>query len=128
MKNFLLIDDDVLEYELMENLLSSIYADDYRLVFMETVKEAIGTLVSKPYDMIFLDNRLTNSITSQFTVPFVKLYARDTPLVIISNYIDVPYLASPDILGVDDIVDKKDLAGFLKDLKFKDQQPKTMAG
>lgn len=115
MLNILLIDDDLLEKEILENALNQHLAhQEFSLRHAFKSSEAIGYLLKDKFDLVLLDNMLAASISGKFSVPILQQYLKNTPLVIISNDITVDYLSHPVILGVETIVDKKNLDEFLR--------------
>lgn len=71
-------------------------------------------LTQHNYSLVLLDNILAGSISAEFSVPFLKDHLKDTPVAIISSNISAPHLSSPDVLGVDFIIDKYKLGTFLE--------------
>ena len=82
--------------------------------YVEKCSQAVTCMMSNSYDYIFLDNKLSDAINSELSVPFVKVHSRTAKLIIISNHIEVDYLADPKTLGVDLILDKSKLYAFLE--------------
>lgn len=114
MLNILLIDDDLLEKELVESVLQKHLSErSFKLQHVFKCSDAITFLIKGKFDLVLLDNMLAASISGKFSVPVIRQYLKDTPLVIVSNNIDLDYLKSPEILGVNDIISKSSLTAFL---------------
>ena len=111
--NILLIDDDTIEKKILEIHLKKAGYRNVKVSHAIKCSKALQHLMQTKFDIILLDNRLSNAITADVTVPIIKGYLHGVPLVIISNDTDQPHLQSPEILGVDYIVNKSDLMGFM---------------
>lgn len=117
MTRILLIDDDILERQSLKRCVDKIANSDGTSVHHAfKCSEAIDLLLQHSFDLVMLDNLLAASISGKFSVPMIKQYLGSCPLVIISNNIDVDYLQDPETLGVDAVIDKRDLDIFM--LKF----------
>jgi CheY-like chemotaxis protein len=115
MLKILLIDDDQLEKEIIKNILDKCLVDQpFLLQHVYKSSEAISALLQNQFDLVLLDNMLASSISGKFSVPIIQQYLKEASLVIVSNDVSADYLSHPHILGVDSIVDKKNLEGFLK--------------
>lgn len=128
MLKILLIDDDILEKEILENVLEqNIAREAFSLEHVYKCSEAISYLIRDKYDLVLLDNMLAASISGKFSVPVIQQYLKAAPLVIISNDISADYLSNPDILGVQDVIDKAKLSeflqGFFSDLRHMSDAP-----
>jgi len=113
MLKILLIDDDAFERELLIVHLIKAGLNAFDVQQVTKCSSGLECLLHNVYDIVLLDNSLADSISAEFSVPFIKGWLKGAPLIIISNNIDVPHLQRPDILGVDAIVDKKDLSQFM---------------
>lgn len=110
----LLVDDEVCEKDLIEHQLKLCTDDQYELDHALKCSQALKYLNTHTYDLVLLDNMLSQRISGQFTVPVIRSHSGVSPLVIVSNCVDVDYLANPSILQIDSIVEKKHLPAFLK--------------
>ncbi|WP_298916191.1 response regulator [uncultured Algimonas sp.] len=113
--NVLLIDDDAHELEIVQRVLTVLTEAPFAVDHVVRVSEAVKLLNDHDYDLVLLDNRLSDRISAQFSAPFVTSAFSRATVAIISSDIDVPYLETPEQLGVDHIVDKKDMIVFLRD-------------
>lgn len=113
MLKILLIDDDAIEREILLIHLQKAGFEDFDVEQVPKCSSGLEKLLHNSYDMVLLDNSLADSISAEFSVPFIKGWLKGAPLIVISNNIDVPHLKNLDILGVDGIVDKKDLSSFM---------------
>lgn len=119
MVNILLIDDDLLERELVDSVLQKHLSEEaFMLQHAFKCSEAITYLLRDRFDLVLLDNMLAASISGKFSVPVIRQYLKEAPLVIVSNNIDIDYLKDPEILGVSNIVPKSSLNAFLADFIF----------
>lgn len=110
----LLVDDDPEESILVERTLRYLTRDNFELVYAAWCIDAIETLAVRSFDLICLDNQMRRNINAQINVPRLKQLAENSRLVILTSDTNQLYLSDPSILGVDDIVDKSDVAEFLK--------------
>jgi len=113
MPKILLIDDDAIEKDILVIHLNKAGFETFDIHQVSKCSSGLECLLHNKFDVVLLDNSLADSISAEFSVPFIKGWLKGAPLIIISNNIDVPHLKSPDILGVDFIVDKKDLSSFM---------------
>ncbi len=114
MPKILLIDDDPDEKIFISLHLRTLGCNDVRVDHAFTCSEGMTKLTHQKYDLVLLDNKLADSISAEFSVPFLKDQLDETPIAIISNNISAPHLSSPSILGVDFIIDKNKLSKFLE--------------
>jgi len=112
--NALLIDDKVEEYVIVQRILSVLTKTNGCVDHVFKCSEAVNLLTQHDYDLVLLDNRLSGQISAEFSAPFILTAFSTAKIAIISNDIDVPYLKSPDLLGVDYIIDKANLVDFLR--------------
>lgn len=111
----LLIDDDIHEKRIIKRILAVVSDAPVQLDHTQRCSEGVALLNARSYDLVLLDNRLSDTISAEFSAPFIGSAFSRAPVAIISTDIDQPYLKSPDTLGVDHIVDKADLIDFLRD-------------
>lgn len=109
MLRVLLIDDEELEYKLVKIMFRDTYRSAHELDYARDLREAEGFLRDKSYDMILLDDKLSDGSTSVENVPALRGMTNKTPLCIVSKSIDASYLKDKTILDVYDIIDKFDL-------------------
>lgn len=113
MLNILLIDDDIIEEKILELQLRKAGFNLFHVEHVTKCSEALKSMLSQRFDIILLDNSLADSISAEFSVPFIKENLQGACLIIISNDTERPHLKDPDILGVDYIVNKLDLSNFM---------------
>lgn len=113
MLDILLIDDHVIEKKILTIHLMKAGYSEFKIKQVSKCSEALQDLFIARYDIVLLDNALGDCISAEFSVPFIKGHLHGAPLVIISNNIDVPHLKSPDVLGVDYVVNKENLSDFM---------------
>lgn len=113
MNHILLIDDEGWEKDIIGSLCQTVFGNNYRLDHASVNSEAVRFLLENKYSLILLDNNLSFQIDANFSVPFLKECSGNTEFVIISNNIFEDYLEDPAYLGVDKIIDKRDLLAFL---------------
>ena len=116
MNHILLIDDEGWEKDIIGSLCQTVFGNTYRLDHASVNSEAVRFLLENKYSLILLDNNLSFQIDANFSVPFLKECSGNTEFVIISNNIFEDYLEDPAYLGVDKIIDKRDLLAFLFDV------------
>lgn len=114
MPKILLIDDDPDEKIFIALHLRNLGCNDVIIDHASTCSEGLTKLTQYKYDLVLLDNVLADSISAEFSVPFLKDHLDETPIAIISNNIAAPHLSSPSVLGVDFIIDKNKLSKFLE--------------
>lgn len=112
--NVILIDDDVTEKIIVERIFKSLTDLPFRLDHVTRCSQAITLLKKQSYDLVLLDNRLSMRMSAKFSVPIIKESIGTAPIAVISNDIMPDYLQDTRTLGVDYIVDKSDIIGFLK--------------
>ncbi len=110
----LLIDDDNTEKVTVTRILRALTTTTFHLDHVERCSQALALLKDKTYDLVLLDNRLSERVSAKFSVPIIKSAINAAPLTIISNDVTPNYLQSPTELGVDFIVDKTDMIDFLR--------------
>lgn len=115
MLNILLIDDDPVEFRLIERMLSDCYKQPFTLRFAETLEKAITILKTQETDLVLLDDKLNHGLTAKDSVPVLKRIKESVPLILISSNIDAAYLQDKAILDVYDIVDKFHLRKRIND-------------
>jgi CheY-like chemotaxis protein len=106
MLNILLVDDDPIEFRLIDRMLKDTVEDDYVLRHALNLERAEEILKTQKTDIILLDDKLNNGRTALDSVPALKNIDKSVPMVIISSNIDAAYLKDKVILDVYDIVDK----------------------
>ena len=116
MNHILLIDDEGWEKDIIGSLCQTVFGNTYRLDHASVNSEAVRFLLENKYSLILLDNNLSFQIDANFSVPFLKECSGNAEFVIISNNIFEDYLEDPAYLGVDKIIDKRDLLAFLFDV------------
>lgn len=114
MPKILLIDDDPDEKIFISFHLRNFGCSDVIIDHVSKCSERLTKLTQRKYDLVLLDNVLADSISTEFSVPFLKDHLDKTSISIISNNISAPHLSSPSILGVDFIIDKNKLSKFLE--------------
>ncbi|MEL6686122.1 MAG: response regulator [Pseudomonadota bacterium] len=111
----LLVDDDPVIRMLVDHGLGMITSNQYQVTYESRCHDALVHVNRQAFDLILLDNRLSKTVTAKATVPLFRRSRFKSPIAIISSDISEDYLSNPSILGVDYIVDKKNLMQFLKD-------------
>ena len=109
MLNILLVDDDAVEFRLIERMLKDCYKQPFTLRYAETLEKAITILKTQQTDIVLLDDKLNHGLTAKESVPVLKKIRETVPLILISSNIDAAYLQDKTILDVYDIVDKFNL-------------------
>lgn len=109
----LLVDDDPEERSHVTRIFKALTPDFFQVDFVTKCSEAIERLQDRGYDLILLDDRLSQKISAKFSVPMIKSSNPSIPIAIISNDISPEHLQSTKTLGVDHIVDKADMVNFL---------------
>lgn len=121
MNHILLIDDEGWEKDIIGGICQTVFGNDYRLDHASVNSEAVRFLLENKYSLILLDNNLSFQIDAKFSVPFLKECSGNAEFVIISNNIFEDYLEDPAYLGVDKIINKKDLLTFLEEVNKRGQ-------
>ena len=107
--NILLVDDDPLEFQLVNRMLRDVYENDYVLRYADTLPKAKSILKTQKPDMILIDFNFGRDLIAIGFVGALKAIDSKVPMILISNEICTGYLADKAILDVYDIVDKYDL-------------------
>lgn len=115
MLNILLIDDDEVEFRLIQRMLQDCYDGPFLLRYANTLDKGISTLKSQPIDMILLDDKLGKGRTAEQSVPTLREVTKEIPFILISSAIDADYLKDKTILDVYDIVDKYKLRQSIRE-------------
>jgi two-component SAPR family response regulator len=115
MLNILLIDDDIVEFRLIERMLKECYGGKFILRYANTVEKAVTILKTQKTDIVLLDDKLDHGRTALDSVPVLKGVNDSVPLVLISSDINAEYLRSKTILNVYDIIDKFNLRERIQD-------------
>ena len=126
--NVLLIDDQAEEATTVRRILSALTTEPTCVDHVTKSSAGVGLLNAYDYDLVLLDNRLSDRISAEFSAPFIRSARSRAPIAIISGDINLHYLRRPEQLGVDYIIDKADLVNFLRDqLARKQGQPTSTA-
>ena len=112
--NILVIDDKIEEFEIISRITRAISDTPIYVDHAFKCSEAVTLMGSNPYDLILLDNRLSRTVSAEFSVPFLRSTRSKATIVIMSNDITPTYLEEPGILGVDHVIDKMKVVGFLR--------------
>jgi len=115
MLNILLVDDDPVEFRLIDRMLKDTYEEEYVLRYAKSLEKAEAILKTQKTDIILLDDKLNHGLTALDSVPTLKNINQSVPMVIISSNIDADYLKDKVILDVFDIVDKFHLRKRISD-------------
>ncbi len=113
MLSLLLIDDEKIEQKLFEMALKTTIGNVYTLDYAPTIASAVPLLKSKEFDLIFLDDQLSNLENAVVTVPQLLPYTNGAPIVVVSKSTNAGYMKNKNILGVADIVNKFELNDYL---------------
>jgi len=114
MHTILLIDDDIMEFRLLKNMLQDCFDEPFTLKYANTLAEGIELFETLKVDILLLDDKLNNGLTAIDSVPALKQVSEKIPFIIISNTIDAAYLQNKSTLDVYDIVDKYHLRSKIK--------------
>ena len=117
--NILLVDDDPNEFAIVKKIVSVLTGAPICIDHVTKASEALRLLSHYNYDLVLLDNRLSNKISAQLTAPWITSTTKQADVAIISYNIDLPYLHDPNTLGVDYVIDKTKMVSFLKDRIFE---------
>lgn len=119
MLNILLVDDDIVEFRLIERMLKDSLDGQFILRYAGTIEKAATILKTQKTDIVLLDDKLNHGLTAVDSVPVLKGINDSVPLVLISGDINADYLQNKTILDVYDIIDKFDLRKRIKDGLFE---------
>ncbi len=72
MLEILLIDDDPIEFKLIERMLKDCYKRPFTLRFAQTLEKAIIILKTQDTDIVLLDDKLNHGLTAKDSVPAIK--------------------------------------------------------
>lgn len=114
MKRILLIDDEETEHILVKFLLEEKYGNDFDLKYASSVYEAKRYLVHEQIDVVLLDDKLEDGMTSRETLPMVQGKVPSVPIIIISKDTESPHLKEINALGQTKVVGKFRLRQELK--------------
>lgn len=113
MLSILLIDDERMEHRFFDAALRTAFGSVYTLEYARSVSSALPLLESKTFDLIFLDDQLSNLSNAVVSVPQVEVYANGAPIVVVSKSTHSEYMKDKVALGVADIVNKFNLNEYL---------------
>ena len=122
MLNILLVDDDPIEFRLIDRMMKDVYEGEYVLRYAENLEKAEVILKTQQTDIVLLDDKLNNGRTAVDSVPALKNINDTVPMILISSNIDAAYLKDKVILDVYDIVDKFHLRKRIVDGLLKAKQ------
>lgn len=112
-KQFLLVDDDELEFMFMKFLLKDRYQDGFNLSYAKTVAEAQQTLSETRVDAILLDDKLGDGLTSADTIPMLQKRAFNVPIIVVSKDTSGSHLRDRARMRTNRVVDKFELKAEL---------------
>lgn len=115
MQTILLIDDDIMEFRLIKNMLQDCFDTPFALKYADTLAKGIQMLETQKVDILLLDDKLNSGLTAVDSVPALRAVSENIPFIIISNAIDADYLQNTSILDVYDIVDKYHIRNRIRD-------------
>lgn len=115
MLNILLIDDDNVEYKLIQRMMKDCYKGPFLLRYADTLEKGITILKSQDIDVILLDDKLTGDTNAKQSVPKLREVTGEIPFILISSSIDAEHLRDKTILDVYDIIDKYNLRKRISD-------------
>ena len=115
MQTILLIDDDIMEFRLIKNMLQDCFDTPFALKYADTLAKGIQMLETQKVDILLLDDKLNSGLTAVDSVPALRAVSENIPFIIISNAIDADYLQNKSILDVYDIVDKYHIRNRIRD-------------
>jgi CheY-like chemotaxis protein len=126
----LLIDDDPDEGLITDRTLRTLTDGQFDLTHVTTCSNAMRLLNTHAYDLILLDDRLSQTIDANFTVVMLRNTKFTAPIVISTNNEKAPHLDDPARLGVTDIINKMNLSDFLRGwlLQFQSSMNPKAAG
>ena len=110
----LLVDDDPKEKGEITRIFKALTPEFFHVDFVTKCSEAVRQVEQKRYDLVLLDDRLSQKISAKFSVPLIKNTNPSVPIAVISNDISCEHLQSTRTLGVDHIVDKAHMVDFLR--------------
>ncbi len=114
LQRVLLIDDDEMEFKLVETHLNFSEPGKYELDFADNIDAAIAFLENNKYRAIILDNRFHPYSDFRETVPLISTLVGDSKLYVISSTSDDPCFSEAAAYQVDEVIDKFDLPGRIK--------------
>ena len=106
MLNILLVDDDPVEFRLIDRMMKDVYQGEFVLRYADSLEKAKVILKTQQTDVVLLDDKLSHGRTAVDSVPALKNINDTVPMILISSNIDAVYLKDKVILDVYDIVDK----------------------
>lgn len=104
--SLLVVEDEEVHQELIKNVLSG---DDpkFKILFTETVEEAMGVLSSNPVDCVLLDHNLPDGLGTQFLANGEELLL-ETPVLSFSTSADPEVALAEYRAGCNDFLLKRD--------------------
>jgi DNA-binding NarL/FixJ family response regulator len=109
MRRFLLIDDDDHEFMYVNFLFKDRFKNEFSLVHAANLTGALDYLSKKTVEMILLDDKLGDGLTSAESIPILQRKAFNVPMVVISKDITSKHLKDRVRLRTNIVVDKFDL-------------------
>ncbi len=114
LQRVLLIDDDEMEFKLVETHLNFSEPGRYELDYADNIDAAIAFLEKSEYRAIILDNRFHPYSNFTETIPLISKFVGDSKLYVISSTSDDPCFSRASEFQVDEVIDKFDLPGRIK--------------
>jgi len=119
--NILLIDDNPIEFHLIDRMLKEEFKEEYILRYASSLDKAKSVLKTQSPDVILIDFNFGRDLFALGFVAALKAIDSKVPMILISNEVNAGYLTDKVLLNVYDIVDKFQLrkriaAGLLKAL------------
>ena len=110
----LLIDDDPAEEVIIDRALKASGLETYELVYVDRCSTAMRHLNERAFDLILLDDRLSQTINAVVSVQMLKNTRFSAPIVISTNDNSASHLQDPQSLGVHEVISKSDVFSLLK--------------
>lgn len=110
----LLVDDDPDEKGQITRIFRALTHEMFQVDFVTKCSAAVQHVQAKDYDLVLLDDRLSQKISAKFSVPMIKTSNPAVPIAVISNDVSPDHLKNTKALGVDHIVDKANMVEFLR--------------
>lgn len=113
MLSLLLIDDERIEYKLFDSALRKAFGEIYTLEYARCLSSAVLLLEVQTFDLIFLDDPLSDHKSAVESVTQLKVYSNGAPIVVVSKSTDFEYMKDKKDLDVANIVNKFNLSEYL---------------
>lgn len=108
-RDFLIVDDEEIDSDRLSATLRVVLGYDVEVRRAATIAQALDELISRPIDVVFLDDLLKPSDTALETIPLIKRCKFSGPIVVISGQVTRTRRGKLLDLGAYEVIHKDEL-------------------